>query len=98
VLPMRSLLGHQGMCAAQEYLRGQVAPQLATERTRYNDGLEQERLHTRRYIAATALACHHKLLTLYDWESERHENQYRRIKGENAVIPQTREYDRQVRY
>jgi hypothetical protein len=73
VLPMESLLAHQGVRNAQIDLCGPVAPQLATERARYNDGLERERLQARQHITTAVLASHHELLSLDDWESECHE-------------------------
>jgi hypothetical protein len=77
MLPMDSLFAHQGMRNSQVDIRGQVAPQFATERARHNDGLERERLHARRHVTTTTLARYHKPLSLDDWESECHQEQYR---------------------
>ena len=68
-----SLFPHQGMRDTQVDLRGQVAPQLLTERAVHHDGLKRERRYASRNLTTALLARHYKLLSLDNWESECHE-------------------------
>jgi hypothetical protein len=72
---------------AYKDLRRQVLAQLATERTRYDDGLEGERPHSGRHIAPITFARHYELLSLDNRESECHETSIGEYKGKFFRIP-----------
>ena len=81
MLPGPSLLRHQMILKAQEYLGRQMLSLLTAEKAGDSDRLERKLSDTARHVAAASLAGDNKLLSV--WRQKSHEqSNHRRIQGE----------------